>query len=243
MRRWLIGLILSSMAQLALADHAHIAVASNFAATAKTLATQFESDTPHSLSLSFGSSGKLYAQIINGAPFSVFLSADQAKPEALEASGRALERRTYARGRLVIWIRQPDSNDWQQQLRRAELGKIAFANPRLAPYGAAAQQVLERLALNDTRNRWITGENIAQTFQFVTSGNAGAGFIAYSQKPAISDEGDLIQLVPAELHAPIDQDVVLLDTSNRNQAARAFYQFLQTPAAQAMIEADGYQVP
>lgn len=239
----LCGFVLCSFAQAALAETTHIAVASNFAATAKLLQAKFEAQTSHRLSLSLGSSGKLYAQIVNGAPFGVFLSADQAKPAALEDAGRVLKRRTYARGRLMVWIRQPDERPWQEQLRRAELGKIALANPRLAPYGTAAQQVLEGLALNDTRSRWITGENIAQTFQFVSSGNAGAGFIAASQKQAITEKGGLIALVPEELHGPINQDVVLLKSKRLNQAARDFYQFLQSQEAQALIEADGYQVP
>ncbi len=222
------------------ADTIYVAVASNFASTARVIASEFESATGHEVRLSFGSSGKLYAQIIHGAPFSVFLSADQAKPEALERAGLVAARQTYAIGHLVIWIPQPTVGSWQSQLADPNLGKIAMANPRLAPYGAAALQTLNHLQLETTRERWITGENIAQTFQFVSSGNAAAGFIAQSQLPAAGVLKGLVAVIPAHLHDPIRQDAVLLGDERRKPAAQAFYEFLLGPASQQLIKADGY---
>lgn len=225
------------------AETVYVAVASNFARTAKVIAAEFEANTGHEVRLSYGSSGKLYAQIIHGAPFSVFLSADRAKPDALENAGLSVARQTYAIGHLMIWIPQPSGDNWQAQIADPKGGKIAMANPRLAPYGTAALQALQNLGLENTQSRWITGENIAQTFQFVSSGNAAAGFIAQSQLPGQDRLKGLVEQVPAELHEPIRQDMVLLKKSQDQPAARAFYEFLTSADARHLIAADGYQLP
>lgn len=224
-------------------DPIFVAVASNFAHTARAITKSFEAETGYQARLSFGSSGKLYAQIVHGAPFSVFLSADTEKPAALANSDMVAARATYAMGRLMIWIPEPGQQDWPAQLADPTLGKIALANPRLAPYGEAASQTLQHLNLLTTRNRWITGENIAQTFQFVDTGNAGAGFIARSQMQSGAPLKGLVEVVPATWHDPIRQDAVLLKKSRDNPAAIAFYEFLTGPIARRLIEQDGYTLP
>lgn len=225
------------------AAEVYVGVASNFSSTARQIAAKFNEETKHTAHLSFGSSGKLFAQIRQGAPFSLFLSADTAKPEALAALDMVAERRTYAVGKLVLWIPDPTDQPWQSQLLDQAIGKIAMANPRLAPYGHAARQVLENTGLETTADRWITGENIAQTFQFVSSGNAGAGFIAKSQIGAIGSSHVLVLELPTNLYDPIEQDVVLLKSGMQNAAAKDFYDFLASSEVISMIESAGYQVP
>ena len=221
--------------------HVHLAVASNFAATADKLKTRFEADSPYELSFSLGSSGKLYAQIVNGAPFHVFLSADQEKPQALMERELASDRFTYALGKLVVWIREPNEESWQNQLGSDKLQRLALANPRLAPYGAAARDTLVSLGLVEkTQPRWVMGENIGQTFQFLSSGNAGAGFIAYSQLEFVRQDGGLTEVVPAKYHQPIAQDAVLLPRGSAHPGAKAFFKFLRTDVARAIIQKDGY---
>ncbi|MDP2267518.1 MAG: molybdate ABC transporter substrate-binding protein [Thiobacillus sp.] len=227
------------------AGHAHIAVASNFAAPMKTLAAQFEQATGHTLTLSTGATGKFYAQIKNGAPFDVFLAADEATPARLMREGDAVQRQTYAIGRLVLWSDRPGyivGND--AVLRQNHFKRLAIANPRLAPYGAAAIEVLTRLKLIDAvQAKFVIGENIAQTYQFVASGNAELGLVALSQ---VMQDGKLSSgsawVIPASLHAPIRQDAVLLKRGENNPAARAFFDYLKTPgAALTLIRSFGYE--
>lgn len=234
----------------------NLAVASNFAATAKELASQFESQTGFNVRISFGSSGKLYAQIVNGAPFDVFLSADTQKPDALEQEGIAAQRRTYAIGKLALWVPNAASQpkQWSDFVTALEASstvnknsKIALANPRLAPYGAAAVETLKALNLEQkTQDQWVVGENIAQAFQFVSTGNAAFGFVAASQLPHIpthpvSGEQHFI-LVPTYLYGAIKQDVVLLNRGTKNAAARAFYDYLGSPEAIRIIRSFGYEI-
>ena len=219
---------------MAHAGQAHIAVASNFAAPMKVLAAQFEQASGHTLTLSFGSTGKFYAQIKNGAPFDVLLAADDETPARLMREGDAVQRQTYAIGRLVLWSARPDLIDGSDAvLRQNRFQRLAIANPKLAPYGAAAVEVLAKLKLTDSvRGKFVMGENIAQTYQFVASGNAELGFVALSQ--VMQDgkiSGGSAWLVPASLHAPIRQDVVLLKRGENNEAARALFDFLKSPAA------------
>lgn len=227
------------------AGEAAVAVAANFLAPMKQLAPRFEQASGHTLLLSSGSTGKLYAQIRNGAPFDVLLAADDATPARLLREGDAVRTQTYAIGRLALWSAAPAKLDGTDSiLRRGAYNKLAVANPRLAPYGAAALQVLNTLGLaTQTKHKFVMGENIGQTHQFVASGNADLGFVALSQ---VWQDGKLsggsAWLVPPALHAPIRQDAALLKRGEANAAARALLDFLKTPQAQAVIRSHGYDL-
>jgi molybdate transport system substrate-binding protein len=230
------------------AEHALVAVAANFAGVAAQLEVQFERSSEHTMDLVIGSTGKLYTQITNGAPFDVFLAADQERPRRLEDSGVAIRgsRRTFAVGRLVLWSPeiQGVQGDGAALLRAGEFRTIAIANPRLAPYGAAAVEALQALGVyEDLRDRIVMGENVGQAHVMVASGNAELGLIALSSitqagtaRPGSSWE------VPQNLYAPIRQDVVLLTRAADNAAARAFLSFLQSAVATELIESFGYRV-
>lgn len=214
-----------------------IAVAANFAVPAKELATQFERASGHKTAISVGSTGKFYAQIRNGAPFDVFLSADEETPRRLEEEKLAVAgtRFTYAIGRLVLW--SPQLRIDAEVLRTGNFKRLAIANPRLAPYGAAAQAALEKLGLwSAMQPRLVQGENIAQTFQFVASGNAELGFVALSQ---IAQAGGSHWVVPAPLHAPLRQDAVLLVRGEKNPAAKDFLVHLRN--SRERIRSHGYE--
>lgn len=238
------ALVLSAFASLpAVADTAHIAVAANFAAPMKALNTRFEQATGHTLTLSSGSTGKFYAQIKNGAPFDVLLAADDETPARLMREGDAVRTQTYAVGKLVLWSADAGKLDGSDALLRSgTYNKLAVANPRLAPYGAAAMQVLEKLGLAEqAKAKLVMGENIGQTHQFAASGNAEIGFVALSQ---VWQDGKLTGgsawYVPATLYTPIRQDAALLKRGETNAAARALLDFLKSPEAQAVIRSYGY---
>jgi molybdate transport system substrate-binding protein len=222
----------------------HIAVAQNFAETAKRIGEAFAKASGHSALFSAGSTGKLYAQIEGGAPFEVFLSADSERPVLLEKNGLAVggSRFTYARGRLVLWSADPDLVDPQGDVLALRSWRhLAVANPRIAPYGAAARQVLVNRGLwAGLGDRLVQGEDIGQTFQFVATGNAQLGFVALSQ--LVARDGGSRWLVPAELHAPLDQQAVLLERGRDAPECAAFLEFLRSADARAMIEAAGYEV-
>jgi molybdate transport system substrate-binding protein len=223
----------------ALAEEAHVAVAANFAVPARQLAQAFGAGTGHKLILSNGSTGKLYAQIRSGAPFDVLLSADEETPRRLEAEKLAVpgSRFTYAVGRLAF-IHPGQHRVDEQVLRRQGFRRLAIANPKLAPYGAAAKQTLEKLGLWEAMQpKLVQGENIAQTFQFVATGNADAGFVALSQ----IDRGAPHWLVPEGLHAPLRQDAVLVSRGARNPAASGFLEYLKSAPARERIRSHGYQ--
>ncbi|MDD3449969.1 MAG: molybdate ABC transporter substrate-binding protein [Gammaproteobacteria bacterium] len=228
------------------AGEVSVAVAANFKATLEEVGAAFTRATGHQVLASSGSTGKLYTQITQGAPFAVLLAADSARPERLEREGHAVagSRFTYAVGRLVLWSPDPDRVDAEGAvLRDPGLQRLAIANPRSAPYGAAAQEVLEGLGLWDAlQPRLVRGENIGQTFQFVASGNAPLGFVALAQVRAGGQPGSQ-WLVPQALHAPIEQQAVLLGSGANNPAARAFLDYLRGPEAVAIIERYGYDVP
>lgn len=195
-----------------------------------------------------GSSGKLYAQIANGAPFDVFLSADQERPGRLEKEGLAVagSRFTYATGRLTLWSAEPGrvGRDGAATLRRGEFRRLAIANPALAPYGAAAKQALEKLGLWDRfKDRIVMGETIGQAHAMVASGNAELGFVALSSvlSPRTETKGSRWD-VPGDLHAPIRQDAVLLSRAAGNPAARGFLAFLRSEKARGLIESFGYSI-
>jgi molybdate transport system substrate-binding protein len=226
------------------AAEVQVAVAANFTAPMQKIAPLFEADTGHKAVLAFGSTGRFYAQIRNGAPFDVLLSADDETPARLEREGQGGSRATYAIGRLVLWSRQPGLVDEQGAvLRGGGFARIAVADPRLAPYGAAAIETLTRLGVIDSlRPKFVQGENIAQTYQFVATGNAPLGFVALAQ---VWSDGKLREgsgwVVPAALHSPIRQDAILLNKGRDNQAAVALLQYLRGDKARAIIRSYGYE--
>lgn len=223
------------------ADIVHIAVASNFTHTMKELITAFEQSSSHKVKASYGSSGKIFAQIKHGAPFQIFFSADQAKPLALyDESLTSSPPFTYALGALALWSSNAEFK--QQELKYLQAGKfnkLSFANPKLAPYGNAAMEVLEKLNLVEaTRKKWIQGENIAQAYQFVGTGNADLGFVALSQVINKSTYWP----VPNSLYQSIKQDAVMLKSNRNKNAAKAFIRFIRNQQGQAIINAYGYGI-
>ena len=229
------------------AAEAQVAVAANFAEPIKAIAAVLEKTTGHTLKISTGASGAFYTQIKNGAPFDVFLSADNERPEMLEKDGLAQPgtRFTYATGKLVLWSVRPGRVDGQGAvLKAADLGKVAFANPKTAPYGAAALQVLDKLGLKDAlAPKLVQGESIGQTFNFVKTGNADVGFVAMSQ---VLEGGQLKEgsmwVVPQASYDPIRQDAVLLKKGAGNEAAKALLQLLQSPNIKDLIRSYGYDL-
>ena len=242
--------LLAAMAVLTLGvSHAAdvtVAVAANFTAPMQKIAEAFAQDTGHKAVLAFGATGKFYAQIKNGAPFQVLLAADNETPAKLEKEGFAVAgtRFTYATGRLVLWSAQPGLvDDKGDVLRTSQDGKVALADPKLAPYGAAAIETMTRLGLLERlQPRFVQGENIGQAYQFVATGNAPMGFVALSQ---IMVDGRIDKgsawVVPAKLHAPILQDAVLLNPGKDNPAALALTRYLRSGKARAIILSYGYE--
>ena len=233
------------------AEQLTAAIAANFAGTIKQLKPLFEHESGHRLITSFASSGTLFAQIKNGAPFDVFLSADEQRPRQLIHDGLAVADSLfiYASGQLVLWSSQAEFIDLQGNILRnghwPEKGirHIALANPKTAPYGRAALQTLETMQLVDAIKPYrVSGQNIAQTFQFVASGNAQLGFIAQAQVLALpeSERGSSWR-VPQTMYSPIKQEAVMLMRGRENSAALAFLQFLQSPRAKNIISARGYK--
>jgi molybdate transport system substrate-binding protein len=225
------------------AAQTNIAVAANFTDAANEIAEAFKEKTGHEAILSFGSTGQLYTQITQAAPFEVFLAADDARPRLVVEEGFAVpgSQFTYAIGTLVLWSQDPGLVQGEQTLKNGDFTKIAIANPEAAPYGAAAVQAMQSLGVYDQLEpKIVQGNNISQTFQFVETGNAELGFIALAQV-ARSDEGSR-WVVPEDLHDPIRQDAVLLETGEDSEAARAFVEFLNGPEAVAIIEKFGYGI-
>lgn len=222
-----------------------VAVAANFTAPMKAIAADFEKETGHKAQLSFGATGKFYAQIKSGAPFDVFLSADDETPRKLEQEGDTVPGTafTYATGRLVLWSARPGFVDAQGQvLKGGSFNKLALAAPKLAPYGGAAMETLTRLGLQDTLSaKFVQGESIGQTFSFVSTGNAELGFVALSQ---VMEQGQIKSgsawVVPAEMHNPLRQDAVVLTHGKGNPAAIALMSFLKTEKARTLIRTFGY---
>jgi molybdate transport system substrate-binding protein len=228
----------------AVADPVHVAVATNFAPTCRVIADAFTTAKKHDVVISDGSTGKLFAQIENGAPFEVFLSADVERPQKLEAGKRAVpgSRFPYAIGRLVLWSARDGFIAGEAALRGEAFQHLAIANPELAPYGAAAREVLLHLGLWDRlQPKLVRGEDIGQTFHFVSTGNAELGFVALSQ--LATEMGGSRWLVPTDLYTPIEQQAVLLMPGKDDPAAKAFLDFLKGGAARALIERAGYGVP
>jgi molybdate transport system substrate-binding protein len=230
---------------LSLANEIHLAVASNFAETMTVITKQFENKTNHTVNLTFGSTGKHYAQIINGASFDAFFAADTSRPKRLENEAIALpdSRFTYAIGKLVLWSPKLNYVDSQGKiLEHGTFRYLAIANPKLAPYGKAAQQILQYRGLWTTfRKRLVRGENIGQTYQYVMSGNAELGFVAYSQvkRPDHPLTGSVWE-VPNNLYTPIKQQAVLLKD---NAVAREFLLFIRSEEILKIIHEYGYDTP
>lgn len=221
-----------------------VAVASNFAEPMKAIVAGFEKSSGHTVELSTGSTGKFYAQIVNGAPFDVLLAADDETPARLVAGGQAVAGSafTYATGKLALWSAKTAAvSDSADVLRRGDYRFVAIANPRLAPYGRAAMETLAALRIALPPGKIAMGENIGQTHRFVHSGNAELGFVALSQvwKDGRFSAGSGC-IVPAGLHAPIRQDAVLLHKGRDNAAATALLAYLRTPAVRALIARYGY---
>lgn len=224
------------------ADQVKVAVAANFTAAMKEIAGGFQKATGHTAVLSFGSTGKLYAQIVNGAPFAVFLAADQKRPKLLVDKGKASGRFTYATGKLVLWSAKPDFVDADGRvLSQGDFNHLAIANPKTAPYGAAAREVLDNLGLSARLTpRLVRGDSIAQTYQFVATGSAELGFVALAQV-RLNPKGSR-WTPPQELYYPIRQDVVLLARGTDQTAALALLEYLKGPEARSVIEQFGYGI-
>ena len=243
----LAGLVFAVSSLASQAAEVQVAVAANFTAPMQKIAAEFEKDTGHKAQLSFGATGKFYAQIKNGAPFEVFLAADDETPAKLETEGDAVpgSRFTYAMGKLMLWSAQPGYVDDQGAvLKKGQFQHLAIASPKTAPYGAAAMEVLTRLNLLDAvQPKLVTGENIAQAHQFVATGNAELGFVALSQ---VMENGKLTGgsgwQVPAKLYEPIRQDAVILAKGKDQPAAEALMKYLKGRKATTIIKSYGYDL-
>ena len=229
------------------ADEVSVAVAANFTAPMKQIAADFEKDSGHKVVAAYGATGKFYAQIKNGAPFEVLLSADDETPARLvnENAAMAGSSFTFALGKLVLWSAQPGVVDTAGEvLKKGDFDHLAVANPKTAPYGAAAVQTLQALGLLATlQPKFVTGENISQTHQFVSTGNARLGFVALSQVLQNGKMDGSSWRVPPHLYAPIRQDAVLLNKGQGKPAADALLKYLQSDQAKAVIQSYGYELP
>jgi molybdate transport system substrate-binding protein len=248
--RLFLALAGSLFGALAQAGEVMVAVAANFTAPMQKIAKAFEQDTGHKAQLAFGATGKFYAQIKSGAPFAVLLAADDETPARLEKEGLAIAgtRFTYATGRLALWSKQANLVDDKGEVLRSNslnkigIHKIAIADPKLAPYGIAAMEVIHKLGVQGSViPKLVQGESIGQTYQFVSTENAQLGFVALSQ---ISVDGRISQgsawVVPQNLHTPLKQDAVMLNAGKDNAAAHALLKYLQGDTAKAIVHSFGY---
>jgi molybdate transport system substrate-binding protein len=241
----LAGLLALIACHAAQADEVQVAVAANFTAPMQKIAAAFEQDTGHKAVLAFGATGKFYAQIVNGAPFEVLLAADDDTPAKLEAERRTVPgtRFTYATGKLALWSAKDGYVDGQGQvLKMGNYAHLAIANPKTAPYGAAAIETMNKLGVYDrVQGKLVQGENIAQTHQFVSTGNAPLGFVALSQ---VYRDGKFTSgsgwIVPDNLHGPIRQDAVILARGGASPAAKALASYLKSNKAREIIRSYGY---
>lgn len=243
----IVGVVAALTMSSAFADEVQVAVAANFTAPIQAIAKDFEKDTGHKLVAAFGATGQIYTQIKNGAPFEVFLSADDSTPAKLEQEGEIVKgsRFTYAVGTLAVWSAKDNYVDAKGDVLNANNYRhLSIANPKAAPYGLAATQVLARLGLTDaTKAKIVEGQSITQAYQFVSTGNAELGFVALSQ---IYKDGKVTSgsawIVPADMHDPIKQDAVILNKGKDNAAAKALVEYLKGPKAAAVIKSFGYQL-
>ncbi|MGI9290084.1 MAG: molybdate ABC transporter substrate-binding protein [Gammaproteobacteria bacterium] len=242
MKKLFTGLVLSLTTMTVAAETLQTAVATNFRPTLEIIAEKFREQTGHEIALSAGSTGQLYAQITQGAPFDLFFAADDIRPEKLEADDLATDRFTYAIGQLALCSAQTEiSDEVQEWLKNEDIKRLAIANPRLAPYGRAAREFIEASDSTDKfAGRLIRGENIGQTFQFVITGNVTAGLVAESQRLRTAPEKLSCKAIPAQLHEPIIQQAVIL---NNTSTAQAFMDFVRSPAIRTIIMNAGYDLP
>ena len=246
----LMSLLLAGLVSVSLtayADEVSVAAAANFTAPMKLITADFEKDTGHKVVASYGATGKFYAQIKNGAPFEVLLSADDETPARLVKENAAVSGSafTFAVGKLVLWSPKPAIVDGAGEvLKKGGFDHLALANPKTAPYGAAANQTMQALGvLGALEPKFVVGENITQTYQFVSTGNALLGFVALSQVLVDGKIAGSSWLVPANLYTPILQDAVMLNKGQGKPAAEAFLKFLKTDKAKAVIKSFGYELP
>jgi len=242
----LLSLLILTASLPALAEEVQVAVAANFTAPMQQIAAEFEKDTGHKAVLSFGATGKFYAQITNGAPFEVFLAADDETPAKLEKELLIAphSRFTYAIGKLVLWSAKPDMvDDKGDVLKKGDFKHLSLANPKTAPYGAAGIETLKKLGLHDAlQAKFVQGDNISQAHQFIATGNAELGFVALSQ---VYKDGKITSgsawIVPANLYSPIRQDAVVLAKAKNKPAALALADYLKSDKAKAIIKTYGYE--
>ncbi len=244
MRIFLSAFLFLFLLPVSQAELARVAVAANFLATAKALAPLFEKQSGYKLLISGASTAKLYAQVINGAPYDVFLSADQKHLLKLEQAGRLVpgSHFIYATGKIVLWRSEKILID-ESHLISAEFNWLAIANPRTAPYGQAAYQALKNMGLWQTvQPKLVQGESIAQAFQFVATGNAQLGLVALSQvlNPANPYNRKHYWLVPEDQYEPLQQAAALLERGRNNLAAKQFLQFIRSDAAINIMHKYGY---
>ena len=242
MRRFILSLFAAGLlASAAQAETVNVAVAANFTDAANEIATAFAAATDHEAVLSFGASGQFYTQITQGAPFEVFLSADDIRPAQAVTEGYGVEGSvfTYAIGQLVLYSIEPGKVTGPETLVAGDFQQIAIANPETAPYGKAAVETMQALGVYDSlQSKIVQGQNIGQTYQFVETGNAEIGFVALGQVSQ-TDVGSR-WVVPQQSYTPLRQDAVLLKTGEANPAAAAFLNFLKGDEATAIIEKYGY---
>ena len=236
-------LALCCFSGLAAAEPLRIAVASNFYSTLNLIKKEYEKNVPDSISLISGSTGKLYAQILHSAPYDIFMAGDSARPEKLERAGLIYpdSRTTYATGKIALWSPKQTGNHLLSLLQSGNFQKLAIANPKIAPYGQAARQVLEKLELySSIKSKLVYGENISQTYQFVQSGGAELGFVALSQ---LMQTHQHYWIIPDHYYKPLEQQLVILKSSNQRQRAQDFIEFLRQDTIRQLISSRGYAVP
>ncbi len=245
--RWVLFAVSGLMCQAAFAGEVNAAVAANFAAPMQQIVALFGKETGNTVKMSFGATGKFYSQIREGAPFDVLLAADEKTTRLLEQEGLAVKgsRFVYAQGKLVLWSARPGFvDDKGAVLNTGSYNKIAYADPKLAPYGMAAQETLQKMSLwGRVQGKMVTGESIGQTYQFAASGNADMAFIALSQitKSGKVNEGSW-WIVPADMYHPIRQAAVELAAAKDKEAAHALLTFLKSEKAAAIIRSYGYEL-
>jgi len=243
-----VTLLFSILASFANAGEVNVAVAANFAAPIQQIAALFEKESGNKVKLSFGSTGKLYSQIKEGAPFDVLLAADEKTPNLLEQENLAItnSRFVYAIGKLVLWSSQAGYvDDKGNVLGNGNYNKLSYADPKLAPYGLAAQETLQKLNLwEQVQSKLVTGESITHAYQFAATGNTELAFIALSQ---ITKDGRVTEgswwIVPADLYSPIKQTAVRLSAAKNKAAAQAFLDYLKSKKALTIIRRFGYGLP
>lgn len=239
-------IMLAFWSSCTLAQELSIAVASNFTNAAQDIVSLFEKTTGHRVKVSFGSTGNLYAQIKNGAPFEVFLAADKQHPTEADKAGLTElgTRFTYARGKLVMWSGKNKAfSNGEAYVKGLEFSRVAIANPQTAPYGLAAKQVMEYLGIwEKAKSKLIQGDNISQVFQFAATNNVDIGFVAFSQVKAWKNSTGTLWKIPQAYYTPIVQQAVLLKKGKNNPAALAFIDFLKSSKARQVITSYGYIV-